>query len=427
MILSSTAMRRFLGAMGLVAGLCPSPIWAQTTSRSTLNVGLDVSAVNDSDVADEIRQRSAQGGLLTGGISSSLVGTAGYSRQLRRLRLNGSLRSSVRYYSEADHLTPVSYTGGLTAGIPLPGQTNLTLTQSATHSPSYLYQLFPSSTAVDPTMPMALAQDYRVDESTSLTYVTRVAVSMPSVLGALSVSGERLGSEFSGATDTRPATKVDIGRVGLSWRFGRRHTLSTDYQYRQGHFGGSGQAVDQRMSVIAGYIRPLSSTRSASFRISVAPSLFRPPPTLLSGDRTRHRIEGQSWVSVDLSRSWAVSASFRRGMDYIATLSEPIVNTGVSLGVDGSLGQRLQLGINASYGDGGSALTDTRQDDKLGTYTGSARLGFALTRSISAYGQYLYYHYNLRDQARLAPSLPSVFDRRSVQFGLSFSARPLGR
>jgi hypothetical protein len=419
-------LRRLVIAIGLAAGLWPSASWAQRTG-SNLNVGVDISGVFDSDVADEIRQRSAQGGVESGGYSSAIVGRAGYSRNLRRVRLNGSIQSSLRYYADSDRVSPASHTGGLTAGFTLWRQANITVTQTAAYSPSYLYQLFPSAAPLDANTPIAVAQEFRVDESTSLSTVSRVGLSVPAAFGALSVSGEHLGTEFYGRADARPPMSVDVGRVGLSWKIGRRYALSTDYQYRQGDFGGNGTAIDQRLRLAADYTRPLSATRSATFRFSVSPSVFRPPPTALSGDRTRQRVEAASSVSIDLSRTWAVNGSVRRGIEYIATLSEPIFNTGGSIGVGGTLVGPLQLGVSASYSDGGAALTDRSQNDDLGTYTGSVRLGWALNSSISAYGEYLYYYYNLRGQAALAPDLPSIFERRSVRFGVSISARPIGR
>jgi hypothetical protein len=431
--------RRHVVAIGVAVALWPSLLVAQTPQQRSgqatqgvpptgngLNVGLDVSGVFDSDAADEIRQRSQQGGLESGGYSSALVGNAGYRRDMRMLRLSGSVMTAIRYYAREDRLTPMSHTGGVTAVFNLARQTNITVAQTAAYSPSYLYQLFPSAGPVDPNAPIAAAPEFRVDESTSYSSMTRVSFTTPSAVGTWSASGERSGTDFYDRVVPRPSVDIKSGRLGLSWRVARRHTVSAEYHFREGDFG-AGASIDQRLQVAAQYSRPLSPTRTASFRFTASPSLFRSPPTAQSGDRSRLGIETTVSGSVNLTRAWFVNGSYRRRLEYLATLGEPILNTGGSVGADGLLIGRLQFGVTGGYSEGRSALTARTQTNNLRTYTGTIRLGTQITRSISAYGQYLYYYYNLLGQAALAPDLPSRFERKSVQFGLSLSAQPLGR
>jgi hypothetical protein len=422
------AFRRLL-PLALIVGLWPSTLWAQLTRVNTLNVGLELSGVHDSDVADEIRQRSAQGGIESGGYSSALIGTAGYTRDLRRkVRLNSSLMSSVRYYGASDRISPVSHSGSLSARIGVGRAGDITVSQTAAYSPSYLYQLFPSATPVVATAAVNAAPEYRVDESTSFSHATRVGVGVPFVFGAvLAVSADRARTEFYDRADGRPPMRVDTGRVGTSWNLGRRHSVSAEYQYREGDFGG-GRAIDQRLSVGTTYTRPLSTTRQLSLRVTLAPSIFRPPAVATTTvNSQRVGIETSTSAGVNFTRWWSVNATYRRGLEYIGSLTQPIRTNNASLGIDGTLLGRLNLGISGGYSDGGSALTNSAPSDDLVTYTGSLRLAIPVTPSIAAYGRYLYYHYDLRGQAAIAPGLPSVFERRSVMFGVSLSARPIGR
>ena len=61
------------------------------------------------------------------------------------------------------------------------------------------------------------------------------------------------------------------------------------------------------------------------------------------------------------------------------------------------------------------------------TYTGEVKLRYALKRSFALYTAYLYYHYDLRGQALLAPDLPSVFEQHGARVGFMLFLEALGR
>jgi len=83
------------------------------------------------------------------------------------------------------------------------------------------------------------------------------------------------------------------------------------------------------------------------------------------------------------------------------------------------------VSASAGYVVGESVLQ--RDNGHFDTYTGTVRARYSVTRSFAVYGQYLYYYYNLRGQAALAPDLPKVFEQHGLRFGLMLWARPLSR
>ena len=50
-----------------------------------------------------------------------------------------------------------------------------------------------------------------------------------------------------------------------------------------------------------------------------------------------------------------------------------------------------------------------------------------MKRSFALYSEYLYYYYDLRGQAGLAPGLPSVFEQHGIRVGFTLFVEPLGR
>jgi hypothetical protein len=439
---------RRLSVLGLVAGLWPAAVSAQSVqtgqavprSSTTLDVGLDVGGVYDDDSGDDFR--GPQGGLVTGGYSSTLLGTASYARNRRRFSLSATTISALRYYSDADRVRPTSHVGGGTAILSLTRQASLSVTQTAAYSPSYLYQLFPSVSPLDPNVPVAAAPDYRVEPSSSISRSTRVGTTFPTPVGAVSLSGTRADTDFWGQT-TSLDMSTRVGNAAMSWRFSRRAGLSAGYEYRVGQYGAGGESIDQRLRISADYTQPLSSTRRATFSVSVAPSRYTPatstvtapstpvttatPAPTTTGPASRDRLETSADVRVGITRKWSVNAGYRRGVDYVASLSEPLFNRGATLAINGSITRFLQVGASGGWMNGSSAAsTGSQANGDLESYTGSVRLGLALGRRVSAYGEYLYYHYDIGTQAGFAPGLPTGLDRRTIRFGVSLIARPFG-
>ena len=58
------------------------------------------------------------------------------------------------------------------------------------------------------------------------------------------------------------------------------------------------------------------------------------------------------------------------------------------------------------------------------TRTGQARVRYALSRAVALYSEYLYFYYDLRGQASLAPDLPSAFEQHGVRVGVMLFQTP---
>jgi hypothetical protein len=87
------------------------------------------------------------------------------------------------------------------------------------------------------------------------------------------------------------------------------------------------------------------------------------------------------------------------------------------------IGRRIDVSGLAAYATAVSAIS--RNTRNLSTYTGEARIRYALTRGFAVYSEYLYYYYDLRGQARLAAGLPSVYRQHGIRVGFMLFAQPL--
>jgi hypothetical protein len=139
----------------------------------------------------------------------------------------------------------------------------------------------------------------------------------------------------------------------------------------------------------------------------------------------RYRLLGDLEGSYIFRRTWQARAKYSRGLQYVATLGEPIVADGASIGLDGFITYRLNVASSASYVSGKAALRrDARSFD---TYTGDVRLRYAWTRGLGVFAEYLYYLYDFRRSPQIAPGFPRMLERNGVRVGLVLWVPALGR
>ena len=397
-------------------------------SRSHLDLTMTLIEARDSAPPAEFQTLVPQGGLPTGGYSSMLVASADYGRSRRRAQVAGSAVSALRYYQQLDRISAVSHSAALGATVQLPKSASLQVNQTAAYSPSYFFQLFPAVAPIDLGEAVSPAQDYRVDEERSYSYATRAAVTAGSSRGSrVSMSIERSQTDFRKEGTARPRVDVLTGRARWSNGIGRTGALSAEYEYRAGEFGYGGKTREQRVRIGAEYAPALSVSRRTVFRFSFAPSALEVPASVLNNlpSATLYRLEGEASVTYPFRPGWSAGGSYRRGVEYIAVLLEPVFSDAARIELTGLVSRRLDLSASAGFVVGQPALT--RDTPSFDTYTGTTRARYAVSRSVAIYGEYLYYYYDLSRQAALAPDLPKVFEQHGVRVGVMLWTRPVGR
>jgi hypothetical protein len=122
-------------------------------------------------------------------------------------------------------------------------------------------------------------------------------------------------------------------------------------------------------------------------------------------------------VTWEFSRAWRTRIAARRGLEYLAQLSEPVFVDGVSLEFEGLLTSRLDLSTAARYSSGASAIG--REAITFDTYGADATLRLGLTRSLAVYGQLVYYFYDFGQSTGLPIGIPRGLERTGFRTGFS--------
>jgi hypothetical protein len=321
----------------------------------------------------------------------------------------------------------LTHNGGIGSTIRLGARSTLELGQTADYSPSYLYRLFPSVAQPGVGEGAPAAPDYRVAETRSFANSSIATVRSGSARGLqLSAAAERHAAEFYGGF-ARPNVDTLGGRLGLSQGVGRTGAFSLEYEYRAGEFGYGGKTTEQRLRIGTTYSPARSVSRRAQYRFSLAPSVIDIPAsatnTIATG--TLLKVEGEATAEYPFLGSWAMGGSYRRGLEYIEVFREPVFRDAARLELKGLVNERVDVTSSAGYVVGESVLQ--RNGQRFDTYTGTVRARYSVTRSLAVYTEYLYYYYNLRGQAALAPDLPRVFEQHGVRLGLMLWAQPISR
>jgi hypothetical protein len=374
------------------------------------DVNLSVIAANDDDVLTlpatgvenptDVTQSS--------GFNTTFEGNGAYSWQGQKVQFGASAATAIRYYTEIQDYSTTSSAGvGVTAEIAR--RTTLTANQTFAYSPPYLYGLFPSVLALDPGVVVA-----------SLNRgITR--------RGTLTVSADYNHTDYVQNSPTRG--DVTYSGVSGSWQQGvsRNAVVLAGYRYRVGDLGFGGGLASHEYGPTVGfdYTKRLSPTRRAIFRANIGSTVIDIPESLPFGVVAGRRIgfTGDAGFDYYFGRSWQARASYRRGIEYVSDVVQPILADGFTAMVNGQLSPRVDLSVVGAYSNGESALQSTAF--KVKSYTGDVRVRFALTRTLSAFGEYLYYFYDYGGSRLNAPNLIPGVERNGVRAGLTvwFSAR----
>ena len=391
---------------------------SDTAVGNLFDVTLSLSEAYDSEVPAEFRSRIPQSGPQSGGFSTMATLLANYKNTGRRGYVIGTAQTAFRHYEQVGETTPVSHNAAIGGQLELSRTATLRINQSAAYSPSYLHQLFPGTTPAAPGDALAAAPEYRIYETDSYAYATSLEYSVGTRRGnRFAASADFNHTDFRGQIRQRNDLTWYSGRAKYSRGLSRNVGVSAEYEYRTGDFG-YGTTGEHRLNIRGDYSRPLSSSRRANFRYRITPSTLVIPESGLTGAVTGRifRLQAEGSVEYQFRRTWRAAGTYRRGIEYVAILEEPVFADSATAELSGLITRRIDVSAYAGYANGESAITRGR--NKLDTYTGRAMVRFALTRSVALHSEYVYYYYDLRGQAGLAPGLPRTYEQHGIRAGV---------
>lgn len=422
----SSASAQALGSQRSFDGLFGGAGGPDASVRHSLNLSLSLSEAYDSDTPLEARTVIDPTGLRADGFATMFSGAFDYTWQGNRVQFGATGSSAARYENETGEFRTLSHTAGLGFSARLAKTTTLLVNQTAAYSPWYLFGLFPQVQPVAPGDAMPAAPDYALSTIDSYSYGTTVSVTgNPTPRNRLSAAGEFSYTDFQEESAVQRDTKSKGLRVSFSRNLAASTALNAAYRYRTGNFGYVRDAAPDATTTEHGFdfgmehSRRLSATRRAYISLGLGtstadiPSILDEGPTLEQG----YRLTGSVAVGYDFGRSWQARANYRRGLEFLAGLIEPVYTDAVSAVLTGLLSPRVDVTASTGYSSGEAVVR--RGGQGFETYAGSARARVALTRTIAAHAEYLLYFYDFGEGAGLLPDLPQKLTRHGVRVGLT--------
>lgn len=399
-----------------------------TTARQKLDLTATVSEAYDDNVsADQNGSVPNPSSAQIGGFFTEFGGTANYAWHKRGLQFAATGASIFRYYNDLGEVASVSHTGGVGFSAELARRTNLSVNQTVAYSPSYLYGLFPSVTTPVPGSSQPAAPDYNVDDSESYSYGTSLSLSHGvTTKGTLTGTAGFQYTDFVQDTLLRRDLKFYNLRGQYAHGMNRNASFRVGYRFSSGNFGYgtpgalSDNTTEHGVDLGVDYTRPLSKTRRLVFGFSLGSSSADVGTLSLGDDQIagrQYKVIGDSSLGYQFHRTWQARVSYRRGLDYVPDLTQPVYVGGVTGLVEGMLSRKLHFSSGGGYSSGDSALQ--RSATQFDTSTGYLRFQYIVSKNWAANAEYLYYYYNFTGVAALPLSVPHHLSRNSVRIGVT--------
>jgi len=329
--------------------------------------------------------------------------------------------SALGYYPDVHEVRSISHNLGAGVSATVTQRTNILLNQTAAYSPSYFYGLFPTGSEVAPGDTQPNAPNYSVSESESYSYGTTATLSFGiSRRTTALIGGNYRYTDFTNET----LVQKDQTSEGLDGQFLYQHTRNFGLQFGYHHLTGNvayGGAVHTNENRVEGgltYSRQLSPSRrmTLSFNLGASAISSRGAPAELQVPDRLDRASVDASADYPFALYWTVRGAYRRGLEFVPGLAQPVYANGATVGLDGLLTRRFELGFAGAYSQGRSVLT--AESSQYDTYTGSARLQYALTPSTAIHIEYFYYFYDFLGNVTVVSGAPQRMERNGVRVGL---------
>jgi hypothetical protein len=392
---------------------------ARAASGEKLNLTVDLGESYDQNVTvrsgDAVFSPFQTSGLYT--MFTPALDFAARAGEHVQLAVTGA--SNVRHYDQLHETIVTNHAvgAGLTAN--LSPKTTLFFNQGVTYAPALLYGLFGGSAAPVIGEAVPPASNYALDAERSYASATSAKLTRQVWHRAtLSFESNLRYTNYIGNNPRYPDIRTRDAGGQFGYPMTRDTSLRLGYTYRQADYVGSPRNTEQNFTVGVDYSRLLSRTRKTLMAFNIGSTMANAPVVTASADlRHQYRLIGDASVTHPLGRTWSLQGSYHRGLGYIQGFQAPVFTGAYSAAANGFLNRRIDLSLAAAYSSGEAGLTGT--PSQFTTYTGDARLRYAVTRMWAVYAEYLFYYYDFNEGLLLPAGLPPGLTRNGVRAGVT--------
>jgi predicted porin len=393
-----------------VHGLFGGPPRDPNTTR-TFDFNLSLFDAYDDDVLAGAAGGGATPGPALGGNYSGLTGGLAFSRTGRHIDFGLTAGTNYRYYPTGGNMLGVADQGGVSLGVH-GKHTTLQTSGSVGYQPFFAFAPFAPPIANDTATLQPAPVDAVLTKRTALSYGTNV--SLEHDLGARTVvTGVYSIQQLTYSGENADQREQGAG-LTLSHHLTKALSLRLGYQYQETQFDAAVATPLTRVhNVDAGvdYSKALGATRRTTIGFTSGSAMVD------TAGAQSYRVIGDAWLNREIGETWAARANYHRGVTTLDGFTQPAFTDAVTLSVGGQITHRLDLQTSAAYSRGD--LNPAAATNRFDTYTGSARLRVAFTRTVAVYGEYVVYQYNFDNASDLPFGVSRHMFREGIRGGLT--------
>jgi hypothetical protein len=345
--------------------------------------------------------------LTESGASGGLSGSLAYDRHGDWGQFNAAGAANAREYVSNPQLI-AAYQGNTSFSTNITPKIGFTAGGSAAYSPFFQFAPFldPGMASVGPLTGgfqyAAVAErNLGLDASVGLTdnFTRRTSL-------YISASGH----DWRLLDDPQNNLRSYGAEVGLRHSVTRTLSLHLGYGRQENQFAFANQTPYVTQTINAGldYGDSLAFARRAAFSFGTSTEAMR-----FLGE-THYRLNGHARLTRGFSRTWSTWIGYERASDYRLGFRAPLLTDQADAGIGGLAAWRVKWSTGIGYTHG----TVGFGSDSFSAYSASTRADWALTRQLSLFTQYAYYHYELPTGSTVLDVIPR-FSRQVATVGLS--------
>ena len=367
------------------------------------------------------------------GSYSNLVGDLDYGRSTTRVQVAATGGANARYYTTLNKFAANDFHGGAGLSVRLNRVTSLTVNQSLSYAPVFLFGLF--ANALPPALGSVNSPNsaYFVNDDRAVTTDSTARLEHRfTVRSLLSGSASYRRSHYTVVTPRGTDFTSVEGGGDYRYRLTQNSDLRLGYFYRKANFIGTEafggvvpRPAEHNLHFGVAYHPALSEDRRTILTFEGGTSLVNSPVASNQFQARRQvRLVGDAAIARQLGESWLVVGAFRRGTGFVQGLGGPIFSDAVSLTSTGFFNRRTDLLASVAYSNGEPTLVGSIAT--FSTATANARVRVALTPRWALVSEYLFYYYDFTRVVTLAGGLEPRVKRNTVRLGITMWL-PLGR
>jgi hypothetical protein len=397
------------------------------TERDPLAVSLTVAEAYDQDLLGSLYSNPSV--YQIGGRFTEFMANIQYRADGRKVRFSTTVGTDLRYYDQQDVFVGAGQYAGAGLSISLTRDTTVTVNQTVSYAPSYLYRLF-ATPGVPELGQVNSGTNYAVNQSPSLSYGTNVSTTTR--VGPRSEFSVQAGGQFTdyvrnGNLQTAPVVAGVVASDLSSYQIGGRFSqalshdlkLNVGYTFTRAQYYDGATPNEQGLNFGFSYDRPISKTRRTHLSFGVGSSKLERPGlgedvALLT---PYYNVTGDVTFMRQFGRTWQADGAYHRGVGFVDGIRTPVLTDAVVIGASGMINRRVDLAVNAASTVGEPTFSGGLPGFR--TNTGTARTHMAFNSRTAMFVEYIFYFYDF--PIGLAPiGAPPRVSRNSVRTGLTF-------